>query len=339
MKKAILLILLLVLCFGVFLWGLAPQLPPQTSQIIKEVRDVPLSDLITGDTGRVVSGDVELWFESIKPEGQRKGVVLLIMGITADALEWPRYFYGPLVEQGYEVIRYDHRGTGLSSWIHDWNRNNAYTLHHMANDALVIMDALDVEKAHVLGMSMGGMIGQILAIDHPDRVNTLISVMSSGYIQDPELPGIPLKTYLYVAGLGLRYVVFGDKYDRIKLSIGLRQWLSDGQLGLERVRVLAEQAVFRLDKLRGFNPNAVFQHREAIYATGPRYEGLATLQVPALIIHGYNDPLIHIDHGKKCARIIPGADSLWLEGMGHDILKEFTPAMHDKILDFLNMRN
>jgi pimeloyl-ACP methyl ester carboxylesterase len=112
------------------------------------------------------------------------------MGIANDALAWPEHFIQPLVDSGFQVIRYDHRGTGLSDWIDRWDRDNPYSLGDMANDAIAVLNKLKINKAHVIGVSMGGMIAQTMAINHPERIMSLASLMSSGYIEDPNLEGI-----------------------------------------------------------------------------------------------------------------------------------------------------
>jgi pimeloyl-ACP methyl ester carboxylesterase len=165
-----------------------PKFPPGTDAIIEEAIRGDVPELVTGETGYASSDGLDIWYESIAPEGASKGAVLLIMANGGDALIWPRGFVRAFVAEGYRVIRYDHRGTGMSDWVKDWNRRNPYTVADMSNDAAGVLDAAGVQTAHVVGLSLGGMIAQELAIRHPRRVASLALLMTSGDVGDPDLP-------------------------------------------------------------------------------------------------------------------------------------------------------
>ena len=312
-------------------WGPTP--PPQTDETIQRVLQAELPDVIQGQTGYAESGEVEIWYESIEPKGTPKGTVLLIMGIGNDALAWPGYFIQPLVDAGYRVVRHDHRGTGLSDWIEEWDPEHPYTLDDMARDGIAVLDDLGVEKAHVVGISLGGMIAQQIAISYPQRVASLTSIMSSGYVQDPELPGLSLELATELAKLGIKYGLLGSEKSTIKMFVASQQLLMGEPPYDLDVQTIAEQALYNLRHRRGYNPKASQQHQAATTASGSRYEGLARLEVPALIIHGTSDPFIPIAHGEKCARSIPGAQTLWVEGMGHDMPRIFADAILNEMLE------
>jgi pimeloyl-ACP methyl ester carboxylesterase len=312
-------------------WG--PTLPPETDETIRRVLQAELPDVIQGQTGYAKSGEVEIWYESIEPKGTPKGTVLLIMGIGNDALAWPGYFIQPIVDAGYRVVRHDHRGTGLSDWIEDWDPAHPYTLDDMARDGIAVLDGLGVGKAHVVGISLGGMIAQQIAISYPDRVVSLTSIMSSGYTQDPELPGLSIEIATEFAKLGIKYGLLGSEKSTIKMFVASQQLLmGDPPYALD-VQTISEQVLYNLRVRRGYNPQASQQHTAATLASGSRYEDLARLEVPALIIHGKSDPMIPIAHGEKCAQSIPGAQTLWVEGLGHDMPRIFVDTILNEMFE------
>ena len=185
-------IIFVILIIGVIIliYTSGDVLPPETDDIIEEVINSPLPEFIKGQTGYARNGDVNIWYESIEPKDSAKGSILLSMGIANDAMAWPPSFLDDLLENGYRVIRYDYRSCGLSDWPEDWSKKEAYNLSDMSNDGLAVLDALFIDEAHFIGVSMGGMIAQQTAIEHPFRVKTLTSIMSTGYILDPDLPEI-----------------------------------------------------------------------------------------------------------------------------------------------------
>jgi pimeloyl-ACP methyl ester carboxylesterase len=188
----------------------------------------------------------------------------------------------------------------------------------MARDAKAVLDALDIQKAHIIGLSMGGMIAQEIAIQNPARVVSLTLLMSSGHIGDPELPGISSR-YLIdynVKGIPLlKYRMMGGEKNIVKERIA-KQVLLMGYDGLE-IEETARVLLYDLRKRKGINVRAIFQHQAAVRISGSRYEKLRTLDVPTLIIHGKQDQFVPFEHGKKLAEVMPNSQGLWLDGVGH----------------------
>ncbi len=339
-KKALKIIgialLLLILAAGVYLYHSGPELPEGTDHIIEEVIASPLPELIKGTSGYASNNGVKIWYENIPPPTESKGVILLVMGISNDALGWPPKFIESFTSAGYQVIRFDHRGTGLSDWMEEYDANDPYTLSDMALDIVSVLDTLQVEKAHILGISMGGMIAQQMALDHPQRVHSLISVMSSGNVYDEQLPPISAEVAYDLIKVAIKYSIFRSEKNMIKLHLASRMILMGTSSHQANVEGLSQQVLYNLRKRRGYNSEVSPQHQGAVSIAGSRYDALKNLNVPTLIIHGKDDPFIPFAHGEKCARLIPNADWLWVDNMGHDIPDELIPVVAQKIIgDFL----
>lgn len=317
-KAGAVLLFVAVIIAGAAIFLSGPKLPDNTDEIIDAVMASDLPELLEGETGYVEVDGVRIWYESIMPDRQPKAAVLLFMGISNDALGWPPDFIDALVDEGYQVIRYDYRGTGLSDWVDDW-QERPYALADLATDAVAILDSLDVAQAHVIGVSMGGMVAQEFAINNPDRVLTLNVMMSSGNIVDEDLPPISSDITFNLVKIALKYSVVPTERNTIKLHVASRMILRGAADYEVDVREIAEQVLYNLRKRQGYNPGASQQHQEAVFRSGSRYEDLAALDIPTLIIHGVNDPFIPIAHSEKLAGVIPDARANWFENMGHDI--------------------
>lgn len=261
------------------------------------------------------NGDVELEFETFGDD--RPETVILVNGLGSQMTRWPEAFCAKLVANGYRAIRFDNRDTGRSTWFPSGGR---YTLKDMAADAFAVLDAAGVAKAHIAGVSMGGMIVQRMAIDYPGRVLSLTSIMSApsgDVVATPEAMTVisnppPDPTADYEA-----FVAHGMKNAR---TIGSPAWpWTDGEL---RARVVAEHA-------RAFNPAGVGRQRHAIGADGDRTEELRKLNVPTVVLHGADDPLIQPVGGIDTANAIPGAELRIIPGMGHDL----PPGLYDTFVD------
>ena len=314
----ILIILVLITALLVYLYFSGPSLPSEMDSIIEDVINGETPNVIVGKTGFASSDGLDIWYETIIPEVLPKGTVLLLMSMGGNAIFWPPKFINALVNAGYQVIRYDHRGTGMSDWVLHWDRKNPYTLLDMANEAIAVLDELDIKQAHLIGLSMGGMVAQEVAINHSTRVASLTLIMTSGYIGDPDIPGLSSRYFWtsLIKGLPLlKYRIIGGEKNLIKEVIA-KTITATGYEGLD-IKELAELVLFDIRKRRGINMKAVFQHQTAVTISGSRFERLKTLSVPTLVIHGTEDQLNPIEHGKKLVQVIPNANGLWLEGVGH----------------------
>jgi len=311
------------------LWGLLvlstytcasiPKLSKTDKKTIKEVLRAPVSKVIKGETGFAKNNGHSIWFEKISPDIEIKGKVLLIMGNGQDALSWPPSFISNFTDAGYQVIRYDHRGTGLSTSEEKWKKKRAYSLSDMAEDVIAILDTLGIKESHIVGVSMGGMIAQIIAIEHPERTASLTSIMSSGNVLDPELPPMSNEVMPKMISAVLNHGLFGSKKGQIKRQIVQKRILMGQATGDIDLETMAKVATYNLKMREGYNLMAARHHYQAMLNSEPRLKRLKKSNIPTLIIHGEHDPVMPIVHGKKLVATIPNANSLWIENMGHDL--------------------
>jgi len=316
----------LIICLLAYIFLTAPKLSQNAVSTIDEVLSAEVPEFVKGESGFAKNGDVKIWYESITPKESSKGTILLFMGISNDALGWPQSFLDKFVESGYQVVRFDYRDTGLSDWIDNF-KEAPYTLTDLAADSKAVLDALDIEKANVLGVSLGGMVAQEFAINFPNRTSSLTSIMSSGNIFDNELPPISSSIAFELIKTSIRYSIIPTEKNNIKLHIAARKILRGNAKYDLGVKETSQQVLYNLRKRKGYNSKASRQHQEAAFRSGSRYDKLKELEMPVLIIHGLNDPFIPIEHSEKLARVLPNARTKWIENMGHDIPREYVDTI------------
>lgn len=341
MKKILIVSMSLLLIFAVFIFvtvfATGPALPEGTENIINEVLGSEPVDGIPGETGYAVTPGFRIWYKSVKPAGVSKGDILFITGIAADSLWWPPCFIKAFSEAGYRVILFDNRATGMSDWMEDYPHWR-YNFTEMAGDGIAVLDKLKIREAHVVGVSMGGMIAQQMAILNPGRVKTLTSIMSSANLNDPELPQVPWKTVWDVIRISIRYGIIKSEKNIIKLHLAIWQLFRNETLPPDEIRSISGRIFLNLRKRRGYNPLAFPQQLHAIISSGSRYDGLKKLSRPALFIHGKRDPLISYSHGVRCSQIVEQSSLMLVNTMGHDIPCAQSGAIAGKITDFISLK-
>jgi pimeloyl-ACP methyl ester carboxylesterase len=263
---------------------------------------------------------MDIWYETFGDSADPP--LLLVMGLGGQAISWPDEFCQGFVDRGFFVIRFDNRDVGLSGRASgtpdpfavmaaaaQGERVDApYLLTDMADDAFALLDALGIGAAHVAGASMGGMIAQTMAITHPERVLTLTSIMSTTGQPDVGQADPEVLSVLLEPPAADREAVIEQAVRRVK-AIG-----SPDQLDETRVREAAGAAYDR-----AFDPNGVVRQLTAVLASGSRAEGLASVTVPTLVIHGSADRLVNPSGGQRTAELVAGAQLELIEGMGHDL--------------------
>ncbi|PKN35932.1 MAG: alpha/beta hydrolase [Deltaproteobacteria bacterium HGW-Deltaproteobacteria-19] len=253
--------------------------------------------------------------------------LLLIAGCGAQMIFWEVEFCESLAKNGFFVIRFDNRDSGLSTKFDEAGIpdmmaavkaamegrtvESAYSLDDMADDAIGLLDALGIGKAHVCGASMGGMIAQVISYRHPDRVRSLTSIMST-----TGNPGLPQGKPEAIAAVVAPAPVEREAYVEHNVNVWRRIWSPGFPFEEERARTFLEKSYDR-----SCYPQGMARQNTAVIAGGDRRPSLSSVKVPTLVIHGADDPLIPVEGGKDTARVIPGARLLIVNGMGHDMPK------------------
>jgi pimeloyl-ACP methyl ester carboxylesterase len=261
--------------------------------------------------------------------------LLLVMGFTAQMTAWDDSFCRLLADGGYHVVRFDNRDCGLSTKLDGQTVDLGelmtavfsgqpvpavpYTLSDMAADAIGLLDHLGIERAHIMGASMGGMIVQTMAIEHPARVRSMVSVMSMPGEPDVGQPAPEVAAVLLSPPAT-------DRQGYIDDSPKWMVWQSKKYRDEQKVK---ENAAASFD--RSFYPDGGPRQMAAIYASGARTEALQQLDVPTLVIHGRDDTLITPSGGLRTAELIPGAHLLLVADMGHDMPEPLWPLFVDSI--------
>jgi pimeloyl-ACP methyl ester carboxylesterase len=278
-------------------------------------------------------GDIDIAYETFGDPEQP--ALLLVMGLATQMIAWHDDFCAELAGHGFHVIRFDNRDVGRSTAMRDLpaptlrqlalrsKKAAGYTLSDMAGDAVGLLDHLGIQRAHVVGASMGGMIAQTIAIEHPDRVLSLCSIMSNTGARWSGQP--KLATYRVLLGTPPK--------DRDKfIEHVLKTYRVIGSPGFDRdeddLRDLAGRSYDR-----GRNPAGSGRQLAAITASGDRSSRLRSISAPTVVVHGTKDRLVNPSGGRATAKAIPGARLVRIEGMGHDLPRGAWPQIIGAIVE------
>jgi pimeloyl-ACP methyl ester carboxylesterase len=279
---------------------------------------------------------IDLYHESIGDPADP--TVLLVMGLGGQMTGWDEDFCQLLVDRGLRVVRFDNRDVGLSTHLDTRVDVMAvfaavaagepaevpYRLTDMAADAVGLLDHLGVDRAHVVGASLGGMIAQTIAIEHPERVLSLTSIMST--TGDPDV-GQPTAEAIGV----LLAKPSADREEAQAASVlHAETWGSPAHIDEDRLRLRAGQAWDR-----DHDPAGTARQLAAITASGSRAEGLRALTVPTLVLHGTEDKLIQPSGGERTAELVPDAKLRLVEGMGHDLPPALWPVVVEALVEHI----
>lgn len=261
-------------------------------------------------------GQLEIAYRIVE-ESSAKPKAVVIMGLGGSNIAWGDALISGLAAGGYEILLLDNRDTGASTRFDDWGQptlwwellkyklgfsvNAPYTLNDMASDITGLMAAVGYDKAHIIGASMGGMIAQIVAAQHPEKTQSLISIMST-----TGAPHLPPPTE--------------EAEQRLRN-------LAIGEAAADR-----EQAI----RDRGFYPESMQRHLMAIFKVGDRSAEVATISAPTLVIHGADDGLVPPEHGEHTASLIKGSAFSLVSGMAHDMPEEVIPLLVQQMTTHMN---
>jgi pimeloyl-ACP methyl ester carboxylesterase len=266
------------------------------------------------------NGSVEIYYETFGDPADP--TLVLVNGLGSQCINFRTEWCGRFAAKGFQVVRLDNRDVGLSTHVSDVTPDLAgliaaltagesaeapYMLSDMAADVVAVLDALGLEQAHVMGLSMGGMIVQTLAIEHPQRLRSMTSVMSTTGELDVGQSSLEARNRLFAPPATDRQSAIANHL------AGLRIWGSPGKVDEEAQARFAGEAYDR-----AFDPAGVARQIMAVTASGSRADALPHVHVPTLVMHGSADTLIDPSGGRRTAELIPGARFVLMEGMGHD---------------------
>jgi pimeloyl-ACP methyl ester carboxylesterase len=288
---------------------------------------------------RIKANGIEIEYETFGRKGDP--ALLLIMGLGAQLTLWPESLCEGLASRGFHVVRYDNRDVGLSTDFDKWGVPNImdafmklmkgekvaapYLLDDLANDAIGLLDALDIDRAHMVGASMGGMIAQILAAKFPQRTRSLVSIMSTSGRR-----GLPMGKPEAVAMLSAQPE--GPAREQlIAHAIKLRTVIGSPGFPADpaELRALVERNIDRR-----YYPAGAARQYLAVMASGDRVDLLKTVKVPTLVLHGDDDPLLPVEGGRDVASLVPGARLETFPGWGHDVPQQMVPELIESISSF-----
>lgn len=278
----------------------------------------------------------------VEERGHPKGEpLILVMGLAAQMTLWPPALLDSLVAAGFRVIRFDNRDIGLSSEVQGGLQGSPqsamlryklgmsvpapYSLYDMAQDVVGLMDALHIDRAHLVGVSMGGMISQVLGSRYASRVRSLTLIMTS--TNSPRLPTPDLKVIWHLQGAGIK----GHHEEAaVARSLGMWNAIRSQQFPLDedalRARILA-------DYRRSYRPRGVLRQMRSIMGTGSLEPITRQIKVPTRIIHGEQDPLVKPAAARQLKLLIPRSDLHWMPGMAHDLPLPLLPELARLIVD------
>jgi pimeloyl-ACP methyl ester carboxylesterase len=305
---------------------------------MESIPDVPLADpgpapappLSPAAGERLVRvGDLEICCEELgDPDGEP---MLLVMGLGAQMIYWDDGFCELLVERGYRLIRFDNRDVGRSTYLRApvpgrvamllGTGRPAYGLDDLADDAVGVLDAFGIDRAHVVGASMGGMIAQVIGYRHPNRVASLGLIMTHSGRRTVSMPTRRALVALLSRPARTRDELVESMVRAFRV-IGSPAYPFDE----ERFREMAGRSYDR-----GYNPAGSARQLHAITASGDRTRRLREISAPTVVVHGDRDPLVRPAGGRLIARTIPGAQLVSIPGMGHDLPKPAWPQIVDAI--------
>jgi pimeloyl-ACP methyl ester carboxylesterase len=280
---------------------------------------------------RAQVGDLEIAYETFGDAGDPP--ILLVMGLATQMIGWPDEFCAGLADRGYFVVRFDNRDIGLSTHLDSAGAPDIlavlggdassvpYGLADLADDTVGLLDALGVDSVHLIGASMGGMIAQLVALRHPARVRSLTSIMST--TGDPSVGGPSEAALALLLAPAAR-----DRDAAVQRVIDTYRVI--GSPGFEfDESALRERAGLSFD--RAYDPAGVARQLAAVLTTPDRTRALKGISVPTLVIHGSDDALVNVSGGGATAAVVPGAELLVVDGMGHDLPRAMWPEITDRI--------
>ncbi len=274
------------------------------------------------------NGNVHIRYEHIVSKNGHH--LLFVMGLSIDAFGWSNRFLQPFVDAGFGIIRMDNRCTGGSSFVKNWGKTK-FDLHDMAADCIAVLDDAKINSVHAIGVSLGGMIVQQMAISFPKRVNGITSIMSGANVH---LLNMPLRSYWTFLRLGYvaakpRKIKGIDKYTAINTQIW--QVLDPKHIDDTDFEWISAISRYQCENKQMIRSDSAPHQALAVLRTGSRYAGLRLTEIPKLVIHGDSDPLISVKNAYQFVECIPNSKLLILKDMGHTLPRRYYQTMFEVI--------
>lgn len=277
---------------------------------------------LTNSSGHIANGTVELFTEVIAPDRQAGAPVLLLSEAEAPSTRWPASLIDGLVNSGVAVIKFDTRDVGRSTWV-----DEEYRIDDLAGDARHVLDELQVDSAHVIGRSMGGIVAQHLALESPERVGALTLISTTpGRRQDI---GGPEDWLIERMSKRLFEPTPVDLVERVDWVVDQLEWFSGPLFDFDRKAAAREVYGEVSDMWRGQNG-----HGFAVVDAPDHFDSLPTVTTPTIVIHGTADPVYPVAHGQVLASQIPTARLHLIEGLGHELPDRFVPQLLEILTGF-----
>jgi pimeloyl-ACP methyl ester carboxylesterase len=287
-----------------------------------------MNTILLSESKFAYNGAVKIRYEYVPSQNGLN--LLFVMGLSIDAFGWSNTFLRPFLDAGYGVLRMDNRCTGGSSFVKNWGKTK-FDLDDMADDCFAVLDDAKIEIAHAVGVSLGGMIVQQMAISFPNRVASITSIMSGANVH---LLNMPLRSYWTFLRLGYvaakpRKLKGIDKYTAINTQIW--QVLDPKNIDDTDVAWIRAISQYQCENKQMIRPDSAPHQAIAVLRTGSRFAGLQKTQMPKLVIHGDSDPLISVKNAFQFAKKIPNTKLLILKDMGHTLPKRYYIKMFEAI--------
>jgi pimeloyl-ACP methyl ester carboxylesterase len=290
---------------------------------------------------QIRANGIDIAYESLGRDGDP--AILLIMGFASPLTHWPDSLCYGLAAKGFRVIRFDNRDIGLSTHLAELGAPDLaaamanvragrpapapYSLDDMAADAAALIDALGILRAHIVGASMGGMIAQLVAINHPSKTKSLVSIMSTTARQ-----GLPPAERDAMRAL-MALPASSSREDRVATALAAAKAI--GGPGFPATDDERRAFLGRSVDYTPYDPTAAARQMAAVIAASPRNDRLQRLTIPSLVIHGADDPVIPAAHGEDTAESIPGAELIVVPGLGHDFTESAAAVYLEAIASFV----
>ena len=288
-----------------------------------------MESILIGKAQFAYNGEVEICFEHVPSKNGQ--TLLFVMGLSFDRLAWDSRFLQNFMDKGLGIIRFDNRCSGGSTFVKNFGHNK-FDLHDMAKDALAVLDEIGVHQVHAIGVSLGGMIVQQMAIDFPERILSITNMMSGAHIHPFNLSIQSYFTFLKM-GWSATLPRGHDALEKYRaITTGIWRVLDPKELDEKDLGWIHAISDYQFEHHQQIRPDSALHQVLAVLRSESRYIPLQNTRIPKLVIHGDSDPLIQTKHSTEFVSKIPNSQLIVLKDMGHSIPKRYYTKISNAIL-------